>query len=109
MQEEMSKNALPGDQERYSVYVDAKVVICFEVCKWWGIFFRVLRICVFGNLENTHSHCVLTSSNPQATCKQVNLQNQYTLWMCIWNGKLENAENANVQRGLFSCILLFLN
>ena len=28
----MSKNALPSDQERYSVYVVAKVVICFEVC-----------------------------------------------------------------------------
>ena len=35
----MSKNALLGDQERYSVYVGAKVVICFEMCKGWADFF----------------------------------------------------------------------
>ena len=35
----MSKNALPSDQERYSVYVGAKVVICFEMCKGWVDFF----------------------------------------------------------------------
>ena len=30
---------LPDDQERYSVYVGAKVVICFEMCKGWVDFF----------------------------------------------------------------------
>ena len=36
---------LPDDQERYSVYVGAKVVICFEMCKGWVDFFY--RGCVF--------------------------------------------------------------
>ena len=45
MQEEMSKNAFQSDQERYSVYVGAKVGKFFDSAKFLqGSFEKVLGI-----------------------------------------------------------------